>query len=112
MNRSLIISSVLHGALIFITATEIEACPNIAIESLSSGCAVISADTIPLKEIYKDAAIFFKKRDTFELAKQMARLVDDPITRNVLSKKALRNSIHFCWEKCAERTYELIKNHK
>ena len=98
-------------SLIFIAATEIEACPNIAIESLSSGCAILSSDTMPLKEIYKDGAVYFNKRDLKMLSQKMENLLKDEKTREIISKKALVNAEYFSWDKCAEKTYKyLTKN--
>jgi glycosyltransferase involved in cell wall biosynthesis len=105
------IQTLYRHALIFITATEIEACPNIAIESLSSGCAVISSDSIPLKEIYQDAAIYFKKRDTSLLAEQIERLLNDQNARDILSEKALKIADNFSWDICAKKTYELLNKY-
>ena len=95
-------------SLIFIAATEIEACPNIAIESLSSGCAILSSDTEPLKEIYKDGAVYFNKRDPKMLSQKMDSLLKDEKTRKTISQKALINAAFFSWDKCAEETYKFL----
>jgi glycosyltransferase involved in cell wall biosynthesis len=95
-------------SLIFIAATEIEACPNIAIESLSSGCSILSSYTEPLKEIYKDGAVYFNKRDPKMLSQKMDSLLKDEKTRKTISQKALINAAFFSWDKCAEETYKFL----
>lgn len=97
-------------SLMFLTATEIEACPNIAIESSSSGCVVISSDTTPLKEIYRDSALYFKKRNISKLAEQIEKLLNNEKARDDLSARALSNSARFSWDKCAEETFNILVN--
>jgi glycosyltransferase involved in cell wall biosynthesis len=92
----------------YIASTEIEACPNIAIESLICGCPVISAKTVPLQEIYQDNAIFYVQRNVKELAVQMAKLFQDKKLKKELSIKAIKRSEYFSWEKCALETFNFL----
>jgi glycosyltransferase involved in cell wall biosynthesis len=93
---------------IFITATEVEACPNIAIEAMSSGCAIVAADSPALLEILGPGAAFFPPRDHEQLSSQMAVVWRDSERRVQLAAAALRRSVDFSWALCAAQTGELL----
>ena len=95
---------------LFITASEIEACPNIAIESLACGCVVIAADQPPLPEIYAGAAQHFAARDVIAIAGCIHRCIQDEDYRSKLSAKALARAAGFSWIRCAQETYDALVN--
>lgn len=92
---------------VYIASTEIEACPNIAIESLKSGCLVVSANTPPLAEIYGDAALYYKQRDVNQLYLKLIKLMTSN-NRNSMSLNATLRSQEFSWEKCAKSTHAFL----
>jgi glycosyltransferase involved in cell wall biosynthesis len=100
-----------HSGL-FVTATEIEACPNIGIEALSSGCHILSSDNPPLPEIFADAADFFRADD----GPGLAALFEDHFSKHraagaagiAPNEKALARAEHFCWETCSEHTFKAL----
>jgi len=92
---------------LFVTSTETEACPNIAIEAMSSGCSILSSDVMPLPEIFQDAAVYYPHGDQVQLASMMADMVSEDKTVN---SRALSTIDSFSWETCAKQTYELIIN--
>ncbi len=95
-------------ARIFVTATEVEACPNIAIEAMSSGCAIVAADSPALREVLGPSATFFVPRDHEQLSSQMAVVWRDSERRAQLAAAALRRSGDFSWARCAAQTGELL----
>jgi glycosyltransferase involved in cell wall biosynthesis len=95
-------------ARIFVTATEVEACPNIAIEAMSSGCAIVAADSPALREVLGPGATFVRPRDHEQLSSQMAVLWRDSEFRARLAAAALRRSGDFSWARCAAQTGELL----
>ncbi len=95
-------------ARIFVTATEVEACPNIAIEAMSSGCTIVAADSPALRELLGPGAVFYKPRERSELSRQMAVVWKDNELRARLAALALRRSAGFSWTQCASQTGELI----
>jgi len=86
-------------------ASEIEACPIIAIEAMSSGCTIISSDRPPLPEIFQGAALEYRSRDVEELAAKIKSCLKDDALRSENSKRALQRAEDFSWEKCAKETY-------
>lgn len=91
-----------------VIATEIEACPNIAIEAMAAGCAIVASDRPPLPEMFQGCALEYRARDIDMLAQQMRRTVADASLRQELKAKALRRAEGFCWDKCAEETYAAL----
>lgn len=90
---------------LFVTATETEACPNIAIEALSSGCNIISSDVMPLPEMFCDAAQYFSHGDIDSLARMIRKLYNEGSADN---HKSINRARHFAWDKCADETYNLL----
>ena len=93
---------------LFITATEIEACPNIAIEALASGCKIVSAMTQPLMEIFGAAAAYYPRRSVLELSNTITTLLSNTERHDEMAQIALARSQDFSWEKCAQETYEML----
>jgi glycosyltransferase involved in cell wall biosynthesis len=93
---------------LFVFATEVEACPNIAIEAMASGCVIVCADKEPLPEMFGDGAVRFRPRDIDDLAKKMERCLDDKNQRDYLKKCALARAQEFSWKRCARETYDAL----
>ena len=91
-----------------VLATEVEACPNIAIEAMSSGCAVISSDSPPLPEIFADSSLEFASRNIEELTSKMKELVNNERLITDIKNKALERAKSFSWDECAKRTYHVL----
>lgn len=91
---------------VYVTATEIEACPNIAIEAMSSGCHIISSDKDPMPEMFIDKAMYFKAGSAQDLTEKF---------NEFLSKPQITDSIdydidRFSWQQCANNTLGAIKS--
>jgi len=91
-----------------IIATEIEACPNIAIEAMSSGCAIISSDRPPLPEMFAGSSLVFASRNVENLASQIRMCLSDETLRRKMVERAQKRALDFSWEKCAEETYAAL----
>ena len=100
--------SLYRGCLACILATEVEACPNIAIEAMSSGCEIVSSDRPPLPEVLAGCSLQFRARDIEDLVVQIKRSVTDSFLRKDMKKKALERANDFSWEKCARETYSAL----
>ena len=97
-----------RNSLVFVMSSEIEACPNVGIEAMSSGCAILSSDNPPLPEMFRDAALYYPARGGAGLAARLAELLDSPETRRELSHRALERADFFSWQKCAEETLAVL----
>jgi glycosyltransferase involved in cell wall biosynthesis len=93
-----------------VIATEVEACPHITIEAMSSGCAIVSSNQPPLPEIFRGCSMEFCSRNIEDLAFKMQRLVSDEQLRADLKRQALNRAKDFSWDRFAKQTYlALIK---
>ena len=97
-----------RNSLVFVMSSEIEACPNVGIEAMSSGCAILSSDNPPLPEIFQDAALYYPARNAAGLAARLAELLDSPQMRQQLSELALERAAFFSWQRCAEETLAVL----
>ncbi len=105
-----IIRSLYQHAELVILATEIEACPNIAIECMSSGAAILASDSLPLPEIIgKSNARFFQARNVSQLATEICELLENSNETQQLKLAARQQANAYCWEKCAESTVQLLE---
>lgn len=91
-----------------VIASEVEACPNIAIEAMASGCAIVASDANPLPEMFSDAAIHFPMRDISTLSSSILRLLTDDKERAGNSARALGRALDFSWDRCASETYSAL----
>jgi glycosyltransferase involved in cell wall biosynthesis len=93
---------------ICVMATEIEACPNIALEAMAAGCCIISSNRPPLPEIFDDYALYYEARDINELSQQILRVVNNKILRDGLGDRALLRAYDFSWSMCVDKTYSVL----
>jgi len=92
----------------FVSASEVEACPNIAIEAMASGCRIVSANTAPLMELFGDSALYYQSRNWQELANRITESLSAGEAAANRVSMALRRSERFSWETCAQQTFDLL----
>jgi glycosyltransferase involved in cell wall biosynthesis len=89
-------------------STEIEACPNIALEAMAAGCAIVSSNRPPLPEMFDGCVLGYEARDVGNLSHQILRVVKDETLQRELSNKALLRAKDFSWSVCVEKTYSTL----
>jgi len=97
-----------RSCLLCVLATEIEACPNIAIEAMAAGCVIVSSDRPPLPEMFGGASLEYHARDIDHLVGQILRCIDQEDLRREMKTRALKRAEAFSWEKCASETYAAL----
>ncbi|NCD40815.1 MAG: glycosyltransferase family 1 protein [Bacteroidia bacterium] len=103
-------TSLYRNCMACIIATEIEACPNIAIEAMAAGCAIISSDKPPLPEMFQRCSQEYKARNLNQLAIKIQEVADDSAWRQQLKENARKRSERFSWGECALKTYDALVN--
>lgn len=94
----------------FIMSSRVEACPNIALESLSNGCISISANNPPLPEFYGETAIYYTSKNEKSLAEVVLSMLNiGEGQRRSMSEKARQRASKFSWDKTVERTITELK---
>lgn len=97
-----------QNALLFVMTSRVEACPNIALESMSFGCPSIAADNKPLPEMYSDAALYYQPRQPDSLTARLMELMESADLRAALSKAGRARAQRFTWNQCAEGTVQAL----
>jgi glycosyltransferase involved in cell wall biosynthesis len=93
----------------FVMTSRVEACPNIALESMSEGCICLSTNTPPMPEIYGDTAIYYPATDGKALAKCVKNVFAMDIKqRETISKRARARAHTFSWDTSVQRTINVL----
>lgn len=94
---------------LFIMTSRVEACPNIALEAMSHGCVCISTESLPMKEFFGEAAVYYPPQNGPALAEASKRMLAlDKNLRKIMSEKSKIQATKFSWDVCAERTVALL----
>jgi glycosyltransferase involved in cell wall biosynthesis len=96
------------GCRAFISASEIEACPNIGIEAMTAGCPVIASASGPAEEIYGSGALLYSPRDIGKLSELMMILWREEELRRQHGARAAMRSEMFSWHTCARETADAL----
>lgn len=94
-----------RNSLAFVAATETEACPNIAIEGMSSGCQIVSSDAMPLPEFFQNSATYYEAGNVAQLTEAIETVLKE---NGAVNDVAVNLIASFSWDRCAEETYNLI----
>lgn len=78
------------------------------LEAMSFGCPVVSSNASSLPEIGGDACIYFNPTQQDELTAKLKLLKENEKLRNELITKGEQRIKLFSWEKCAQKTLEVI----
>ncbi|GAB6060032.1 glycosyltransferase family 4 protein [Desulfonatronum parangueonense] len=78
-----------------------------ALEAAFSGCALVLADIPTLREIWGDAAIYFRPDDADELECHLKTLIADPELLAQRRKLAVKKARHYSSDRMAERYIRL-----
>ncbi|MEO0841439.1 MAG: glycosyltransferase family 1 protein [Cyanobacteria bacterium J06643_5] len=77
-------------------------------EAMATGTAVIASDVSSLPEVVGDGGYLVKLGDTLTLAQKILFLLKNPAELQKLSKLAKQQAVNFTWEKCANKTWNVI----
>jgi glycosyltransferase involved in cell wall biosynthesis len=91
-------------ARLVILSSQVEACPNIALEALANNSRILASNIPPFREILGDFAVYFNVNDKNEFVKKFEMAVScepDPAVRAEQMKKVSHGSslldiLHFC----------------
>jgi glycosyltransferase involved in cell wall biosynthesis len=84
---------------IYVTAAYAETFAHPLVEAMASGLPVVASDLAVHREISGDAALYFPRFSSGELADCIVRLIESPDLRAKLSQNAVECSASFSWER-------------
>jgi glycosyltransferase involved in cell wall biosynthesis len=97
-----------HHALVTVFASEAENCPNVLLEAMASGKAILCSSRPPMPEFGGDAVWYFEPSNVEELAAQLIRLLREPDTQSALGARAAERSRRYDWDDTARRTWAAL----
>ena len=89
-----------------IFASSCENCPNILLEALAAGRAVLCSSHPPMPEFGGDAVSYFDPYVATDLASRIVEVIDDEQKLEEMGGAALRQSQRYDWARSAERTWK------
>ena len=93
----------------FIFPSILENCPNILIEALGNGCAVLCSNAGVMPEICGEAALYFDASDIDDIAAKLYQANSDESLLGRLKECARIRARYFSWEKTARETLEFFE---
>lgn len=80
------------------------------LEAFACNCPVAASDIEPLREIGKDAALYFDPKNIESMAQTIKKILDDENLCKQLIKKGSTRYKEFSWERLAKETLEVYES--
>ena len=82
----------------------------VAVQAMAHGAAVIASDSGALREVVADAGVLVPEGDVGRFARELRRLLDEPLRRAELSARGRIRAIqHFSWDVVADKCDRLYR---
>lgn len=88
----------------FVMTSRAEACPNVALEAMSHGCACVSVDHPPMPEFFQSAAVYYPSGGADALAAAVNSLLSRRVDVAALRAAAVGRAADFEWRLTAAGT--------
>lgn len=80
------------------------------VEAMVNGCPVLASEIPSLKEIGKEAAVYFDPKNVEDIAKTLGLMINDEGLRSEMIKKGYEQVKKFSWEKSAKETLRVYES--
>lgn len=101
---------VYKNASFILFASQSENCPNILLESMASGKAVLCSDMQPMPEFGEAAVKYFDPRSPNDLANKLEEMFTNQNIILELEKLSNNQSLKYNWDKSANKTWEVLRS--
>ncbi len=90
-------------------ASSCENMPNILLETMAAGLPVACSNKGPMPEMLGDAGVYFDPEQPKDIARALLELIESPTLRTDLAHASFELAQHYSWQRCANETFEFIK---
>ncbi len=80
-----------------------------ALEALACGLPLLASERSALPEVAGDAALYVDPEDIDDMAKKLARLLEDGVLRKALSVAGIARAQRFGWRACVDQTVAVYR---
>jgi glycosyltransferase involved in cell wall biosynthesis len=96
---------------IYIQTSRAESFSNIQLEAMGHGCVCVSCDHPPMREILRNAALYYPVGDSGALASTIIMALQmSQIAREAWQTRAIARASDFSWDECADQTVKLLQS--
>jgi glycosyltransferase involved in cell wall biosynthesis len=88
----------------FVVTSRAEACPNVALEAMSHGAAIVSTAQEPMPEFFGESAVYYSPHDAAELALRLVETFSLSPAVSVRRELGLARAATFTWQGAADAT--------
>lgn len=81
-----------------------------AVEAMVNNCLVLASDIPSLREICKDAAIYFNPKDVSDIARNLESINKNPELKEKFVVKGFQRGSNFSWEKSAKEILKIYES--
>ncbi|HCI56040.1 MAG TPA: hypothetical protein DFI01_08970 [Bacteroidales bacterium] len=93
-----------------VMTSRVEACPNVALEAMASGCLIVSTESPPMPEFFDDVALYYKPGAYEDLGVKINELLRwSSGKKQEVRDHAKIIASKFSWENCAKNTISELK---
>ncbi len=80
------------------------------VEAMANGCPVLASEIPSLKEVGKEAVVYFDPKNVEDMAKALGLMINDEGLRSEMIKKGYEQVKIFSWEKSARETLKVYES--
>ncbi len=101
--------AVYRGADIFVFASSCETIGNILLEAMASGLPIACSDRRPMKDMLKDAGVYFGPENPNSIASALSQLIRDSELGLTCARRAYEYAQQYSWVRCAKETFGFLR---
>ena len=81
----------------------------ILLEAMASGLPVACSSKQPMPEVVAEAGVYFDPEQPTDIARALLELIESPTLRTDLAQASFERAQQYSWQRCANETFEFIK---
>lgn len=101
--------SLMGGAEAFVFPSLYEGFGLPPLEAMRANVPVVSSNTSAMPEVCGEAAHYFDPYDTDDMAQKISEVLTDENLRKKLVTEGQKRTKMFCWDRCADQTFEIYE---